>query len=60
MHGKRFWRLWILPGSPGLHGRGMLLPDNRLATTQPMRSRAWFDYINEFLDQDAIRPLIQE
>ena len=32
----------------------MLLSDKHLATTQTMRSRAWFDYINEFLGQDAI------
>ena len=32
----------------------MLLPDRRLATTQPMRSRAYFDYVNEYLQQHAI------
>ncbi|MHB9023065.1 MAG: hypothetical protein ACYC7E_02680 [Armatimonadota bacterium] len=33
----------------------MLLPDKRLATVQPMRSRAYFDYDNEYLGQQAIR-----
>ena len=33
----------------------MLLPDGRLATTQPMRTRAFFDYDNEYLMQEAIR-----
>ena len=32
----------------------MLLADRRLATTQPMRSRAYFDYINELVQQHAI------
>ena len=32
----------------------MLLPDHRLATTQEMRSRAYFDYINEYIIQQAI------
>ena len=33
----------------------MLLADKRLATTQPMRSRAYFDYDNEYIAQRAIR-----
>ena len=33
----------------------MLLPDKRLATVQPMRSRAYFDYDNEYIGQKAIR-----
>jgi len=33
----------------------MLLPDQRLATVQEMRSRAYFDYDNEYLGQHAIR-----
>ncbi len=33
----------------------MLLPDRRLATTQRMRSRAYFDYDNEYIAQQAIR-----
>ena len=32
----------------------MLLPDHRLATTQSMRSRTYFDYINEYIAQNAI------
>jgi len=32
----------------------MLLPDRRLATTQVMRSRAYFDYVNELMIQKAI------
>ncbi|OPZ87498.1 MAG: hypothetical protein BWY76_00430 [bacterium ADurb.Bin429] len=33
----------------------MLLPDGRLATVQQMRSRAYFDYDNEYIAQQAIR-----
>jgi hypothetical protein len=33
----------------------MLLPDKRLATVQSMRSRAYFDYDNEYIGQEAIR-----
>ncbi len=33
---------------------GMLLPDKRLATTQTMRSRTYFDYINELIGQKAL------
>ena len=33
----------------------MLLPDGRLATTQSYRTRAFFDYDNEYLEQKAIR-----
>jgi len=33
----------------------MLLPDRRLATTQRMRSRSFFDYDNEYMQQKAIR-----
>jgi hypothetical protein len=33
----------------------MLLADKRLATVQSMRSRAYFDYDNEYLGQKAIR-----
>ncbi|MHB9134769.1 MAG: hypothetical protein ACYDBB_27180 [Armatimonadota bacterium] len=33
----------------------MLLPDGRLATTQSYRTRAYFDYDNEYLEQKAIR-----
>jgi hypothetical protein len=33
----------------------MLLPDGRLATTQVMRSRAYFDYENEYNLQEDIR-----
>lgn len=32
----------------------MLLPDKRLATLDTMRSRAYFDYINEYIGQKAI------
>jgi len=32
----------------------MLLPDKRLATTQSMRSRAYFDYVNELMRQHII------
>lgn len=32
----------------------MLLPDKRLATTEPMRSRVYFDYINEYIGQKAL------
>ncbi|OPZ30474.1 MAG: hypothetical protein BWZ02_00761 [Lentisphaerae bacterium ADurb.BinA184] len=32
----------------------MLLPDRRLATVQPMRSRAYFDYVNELVGQHAL------
>jgi len=32
----------------------LLLPDKRLATTQSMRSRAYFDYVNEYMLQKAI------
>ena len=32
----------------------MLTPDRRLATTQQMRSRAWFDYNNEYMQQNVI------
>ena len=33
---------------------GMLLPDKRLATTRSMRSRTYFDYMNEQLQQHVI------
>lgn len=33
----------------------MLLPDGRLATNQSYRTRAFFDYDNEYLQQKAIR-----
>jgi len=33
----------------------MLLKDGRLATTQSYRSRAYFDYDNEYIEQKAIR-----
>ncbi len=33
----------------------MLLPDGRLATVSGMRSRAYFDYDNEYIGQQAIR-----
>jgi len=33
----------------------MLLEDGRLATVQPMRSRAYFDYDNEYIGQQALR-----
>lgn len=32
----------------------MLLPDGRLATIKPMRSRAYFDYVNEYMRQHII------
>jgi hypothetical protein len=32
----------------------MLLPDRRLATVQPMRSRALFDYVNELMRQKVL------
>ncbi len=32
----------------------MLLPDGRLATTNTMRSRAYFDYVNELMKQNCI------
>ncbi|NQU09607.1 LamG domain-containing protein, partial [bacterium] len=31
-----------------------LLPDRRLATTMPMRSRRYFDYVNEYMKQHII------
>ncbi|MFW6162768.1 MAG: hypothetical protein ACODAJ_08340 [Planctomycetota bacterium] len=35
----------------------MLLPDGRLATVQPMRSRAYFDYVNELMRQHILSGL---
>lgn len=32
----------------------MLLPDRRLATTQEMRSRAYFDYVDQLMEQDVV------
>ena len=32
----------------------MLLPDRRLATTQEMRSRAYFDYVDQLMGQNAV------
>jgi len=32
----------------------LLLPDRRLATTKEMRSRAYFDYVDQLMEQDVV------
>ncbi len=46
--------LYVFADRVKLPAPSMLLPDRRLATTQEMRSRAYFDYIDQSMEQDAV------